>query len=112
VNGEAVFVMLEGITDRNAAEILRNKDVEVLRRDTVKLPEGRHFIVDLIGCNVATNSGDAVGQLKEILPYKTAVYRVKMTDGRYLLFPVVDGLIVNTDVQNKSIIVDAKGWVR
>lgn len=108
VTGEAVFVMLDGITDRNGAEDLRNKDVEVLRQDAVKLPEGRHFIVDLLGSTVVTDDGTTVGILREILPYKTEVYRVKCADGKHLLFPVADGLIVSTDTKDKRIVVSAK----
>ena len=108
VTGEAVFVMLEGVVDRNVAETLRNKDVEVLRADAVKLPEGRHFIVDLVGCDIVTDQGDKVGVLKEILPYKTEIYRVKALDGRYMMFPVADGLILSTDTDGKVITVSAK----
>lgn len=107
VTGEAVFMLLENITDRNAAELLRNKDVIVRREDAVKLPEGRHFIVDLIGCSVQTDEA-TVGKLVEVLAYKTEVYRVRCEDGRYLLFPTADGLILSTDVEGGVIRVDAK----
>ena len=106
VTGEAVFLLLENVADRNAAELLRNKDVEVNRRDAVKLPEGRHFIVDLVGCQIVAG-GESVGKLVEVLPYKTEVYRVRTEAGRYLMFPVVEGLILSTDTDAKVIEVSA-----
>lgn len=111
VNSEAVFVLLENVCDRNAAELLRERYVEVERRDAVVLPEGRHFIVDLVGSIVYGRSADGdleIGVLEEVLPYKTEVYRVRTNDGKYLLFPVCDGLVIETDTDSKKIVVDAR----
>ena len=111
VNGEAVFVLLENVCDRNAAELLRDLYVEVERKDAVKLPEGKHFIVDLLESSVYKTDGESeseVGTLKEVLPYKTEIYRVLDRSGKYLLFPVCDGLVISTDTENKRIVVDGK----
>ena len=108
VTGEAVFVLLKSIADRNAAELMRGKLVEVERKDAVKLPEGKYFIVDLVGSEVVADDGNTVGRLVEVLPYKTEVYRVKRGDGKHVMFPVVDGLINSTDIAAKRILVSAK----
>lgn len=102
-----VYCVLESINDRNKAELLRDEFVAVRREDAVKLEEGRHFIVDLIGCEIF--AGDKkVGVLDDVLQHtKTDVYSVK-TDKGYAMFPVVDDLIVETDTDNKKITVNEK----
>ena len=49
VNPAGVFLSFAGITDRNAAELLRGKRVLIDRSDAVRLDDDRHFIVDIIG---------------------------------------------------------------
>lgn len=51
------FLGLRGVPDRNAAELLRGKEVEAERDDAPPLDEGTYYIVDLIGCEVSDESG-------------------------------------------------------
>ena len=44
-----VLAKLEGVSDVNAAMVLKGKTV-FIDRTGVELPDGRHFIADLIGC--------------------------------------------------------------
>jgi len=107
ITEDYVYCLLESINDRNKAESLRDEFVAVRREDAVKLEEGRHFIVDLIGCEIF--AGDKkIGVLDDVLQHtKTDVYSVK-TDKGWVMFPVVDDLIINTDTDNKKITVDEK----
>lgn len=102
-----VYVRLKGIDDRNAAELLREEYVAVERKDAVKLEEGRHFIVDLLGCKIVTD-GKEIGELCDILQNtRTDVYVVK-TNNDEIMFPIVPGLIINTDTKGGVIEVDSK----
>ena len=47
----------------DAAEKLKTKYLQV-KEDAVKLPEGRYFVVDIIGCKIDTEGQD-LGQVKE-----------------------------------------------
>lgn len=96
-----VYVKLEGIVDRNQAELLRDEYVSVKREDAVKLDEGRYFIVDLIGCEIWAD-GKRLGVLDDVLQNtRTDVYVVK--GDKTLMFPVVDDLILSTNVTKKRI---------
>ena len=96
-----VYAKLDGVVDRNEAELLRDEYVSVKREDAVKLEEGRYFIVDLIGSKIYAD-GEYIGVLDDILQNtRTDVYVVKGKRG--VMFPVVDGLITSTDVENKRI---------
>lgn len=102
-----VYVRLKGVEDRNSAELLRDEYVSVERKDAVKLEEGRHFIVDLIGCKIISG-GAEIGKLSDVLQNtRTDVYVVKTKD-KEIMFPVIPGLILNTDTDSGVIEVDPK----
>ena len=48
-DGSAVYLRLQGVEDRNAAETLRGRLLYVDRAHAVNLGEDENFIVDLIG---------------------------------------------------------------
>jgi 16S rRNA processing protein RimM len=105
--GDCAFITLKGIADRNAAELLRGKDVLVLRKDAPALPDDRYYIVDVIGCQVVTDSGKTLGTITEITPARTDIYTVEI-NGKAVPFAAIDGVILSIDVQNKKMVVDEK----
>ena len=106
INGGVAYVRFEDVTDRNAAELLRNSEVSVRRADAVKLPEGRHFIVDIIGCEVLCD-GESLGKVTDVLQNGCAdVYCVR--GAKDLMFPIAEGVILDTDTDKKRIVVDRK----
>ena len=52
-----VFLGLSGVPDRNAAELLRGKNLELDRDEAPEPEEGRYYIVDLLGLAVVTRRG-------------------------------------------------------
>ena len=54
VSKNEVYLTLDTISDRNAAELLRNKKIEIDKQDAVPLEEGRYFIVDLISSDIVS----------------------------------------------------------
>lgn len=105
--GEFAYLMLRGIADRNAAELLRGKDVEVLRSDVPELPEGRYYIVDLIGCEVRTERGDLLGEITSVTPAKTDIYTLSK-DGKEITFAAADGVITDVDLEAGKMTVNGK----
>lgn len=105
--GEFAYLGLKGIADRNAAELLRGKDVEVAREDMPDLPEGRYYIADLIGCSVINERGDVLGAVASVTPARTDIFTL-VRDGREIMFPAADGVITEVDAAAKKIIVNNK----
>ena len=105
--GGLVFLGLKGIADRNAAELLRGKQLYVLREDAPVLEEGRYYIADLIGCSVVTETGEVLGKLTGIRQAATDIYTLEM-DAKEVMFPAADGVITSVDVQGGTITVDKK----
>ena len=94
---------LRGVPDRNAAELLRGKKLEGDREDAPPLEEGRHYIVDVIGCRCETEDGEYIGDVKQIVNLASDVYTLEK-DGKEILFPSVKGVIKSIDVENKLVI--------
>ncbi len=105
--GEFAYIALKGVADRNAAELLRGKEVEVLRGDCPPLPEGRYFIADLLGCEVVYQSGESVGFVKEVMPARTDVFVLDTPKGE-LSFAAAEGVISDVDAEAKKITVVKK----
>ena len=57
VSQNGVFLTLEGVNDRNAAESFRGKDVQV-SRENADVGKGRVLIVDVLGCEVFFEDGE------------------------------------------------------
>ena len=103
VNPAGVFLSFAGITDRNAAELLRGKRVLMDRSDAVRLDDDRHFIVDIIGSEL-TDGGKVFGHVTDILQYGAAdIYVAVDKDGRKLMFPALKDVILSIDTQRKAI---------
>ncbi len=99
------FLFLEKIYTRDEAEALRNKYICVDRQNAIKLPEGRYFIFDLIGCNVVTDTGEELGKLTEVMqPGANDVYVVQGKNGEVLI-PVVDSFVLDVNIDKKLITV-------
>ena len=92
VHKTSVLARLEGVDDVNDAMRLKNKVIHIDRSGVV-LPEGRHFIADLIGLTVLDDdTGAALGTIAEVLtPPAHEVYVVQGEGKRYMI-PAVDAL--------------------
>ena len=93
-----VLARLEGVSDVNAAMVLKGKTV-FIDRTGVELPDGRHFIADLIGLDVLdADSGEKLGVVADVLtPPAHEVYVVK-GEHEYMI-PAVDEFLVETSVE-------------
>ena len=87
---------------RNTAETLRNHYISVDREHAVKLPEGRYFVTDMIGCDVYDTNGAYYGKLTDVL--ETGANDVYVIQGeKQLMVPALRKLLKEVDVANKRI---------
>lgn len=101
-----VLMKIDGVDSIEAAELLRGR-VLYIDRSSVKLPEGRNFIQDLIGCRVLdADSGADYGEIVDV--FKTGandVYAVRAKDGSEYLVPVIDGVVIEKNVDDGVVLV-------
>lgn len=105
--GGFAYLTLAGVADRNAAELLRGKEVEALREEAPAPEEGRYYIVDLVGCEVVTETGARLGEIADVLPAHTDIFVLAGKEKEYM-FPAAEGVIAAVDVENKKITVNEK----
>ncbi len=101
----AAYMGLRGIPDRNAAELFRGKKLEGDREDAPPLEEGRHYIVDILGLSCETEEGEFLGTVKNIVNLSSDVYTLEK-DGKNILFPSVNNVIVKVDIDGGKIVVN------
>lgn len=101
-----VLLKFKGIETIEQAEEFRNYYLQAKRSD-IKLEKGAYFIVDLIGLEVYTESGEFLGILKEVLqPGANDVYVVKNKANNEILLPVIPDVVKHIDIEGKKVIVN------
>jgi len=102
-----LLVKLEGVTSIECAMSLINNDVYVNEESArAALPEGRHYIKDLIGCEVITGAGELIGTLCDVLNLPAQDVYVIDTPRGTAMIPVVDEFVKSVDTTAKKIVVD------
>lgn len=86
---------LEGVSDMNAAQAMKNKVVSI-DRNSAKIAEGRVFIADLIGLPVFAD-GQEIGTLRDV--YTGPANDVYMVKGaREYMIPAVSEFLEDVNV--------------
>lgn len=97
VHKTAILCTLEGVDSVEKAMKLKGKVVS-LRREQIQLPEGYHFLVDLIGLKVI-NAADReeLGTVAEVLTLPAHNVYVVRGKGKEYMIPAVPAFIVETN---------------
>lgn len=67
-----LYLLLEGVSDRNTAELLRGKEVLAKKEDLERLAQNEFYFKDLIGAKVVDEEGKEIGELIDIDQYGAA----------------------------------------
>ncbi len=107
-HGNIVILMLDGVDSMEKAQALRNR-VLYMKREDANLPANTWFIEDLIGCEVRQINTDKVyGKISDVQNYPANdVWTVKSDDGTQTLIPAIKSVVINTDVVNGYVEIDA-----
>ena len=103
-------ISVEGIDDRNAAEDIRGMEVCIEPSELDELPEGEHYVRNLIGCKVVDIAGGAakeIGTLRDVIQNTAqSVLDVETAEGRTILIPAVKAFMRSIDEEGKLIEVE------
>jgi 16S rRNA processing protein RimM len=100
------LLKLKGINDRDEADRLRELWVMIAIEDAVPLEEGEFYLYQLIGMNVETDAGEALGTISEVLETgANDVYIIDSPQYGEVLIPVTTETILKTDVDARIIVV-------
>ncbi|MCC7452067.1 MAG: 16S rRNA processing protein RimM [Anaerolineae bacterium] len=98
---------LEGVDDRNEAEPLRNQYICVSLADAVPLEADEVYLFQVIGLNVQTSVGEALGRVMDVIETgANDVYVVRGEAYGEILLPAIPTVIRNIDPDAGVMIVD------
>lgn len=106
VSGAAIFLTLKGVADRNAAELLRGKEVFCDKAE-LNISDERYFIQDILGCDLYLSSGKLLGKIIDVTTTNVDIFTAETAEG-ICSFPFIKKLNADIDIENRKITVDAK----
>lgn len=102
--GNVAIAQIKGIDSIEAAERVRNTVIYIKRCDA-KLPEGRYFISELIGCAVFDGDTNVpLGTLTDVSETGANDVWHVTRDGKEYLVPAIPSVIVSVDVEAEKIV--------
>lgn len=100
-----LILRLEGLNDRDEADLLRGQYVMVALSDAVPLDEDEFYLYQLIGLPVVTEEGEALGDVIDVIETgANDVYVVRGPRGEILL-PAIEECILDIDLEGEQITV-------
>ena len=106
VQGDDVYLKLEGIDDRNEAEKLRGIQLWVDRDNAVELGEDEVFIADILGAKAFDTKGNQLGVLRDVLtPGGVDVFVLKTPKGN-LMFPALKEVLLEMNAEEGRLVLD------
>ena len=104
--GNAILLRLEGVCDMDAARALVGRTYYFAKADA-RLPKGRFFIDDLLGCDVIdADTARVYGTLTAIdRPAAQDIYTVTDAEGNTHMLPAVPEFVKQLDPDNRRILV-------
>ncbi len=105
-NKEQPILSLDGIEDRNDADMLRGKKVYIREENLRVLPEDTFYIRDLIGCEVEDEKRGRIGVVVNVIQNVAQdIYEVESDDKKVVMIPAVSEFIKKVDIENRKITV-------
>ena len=109
--GDLVYIKLEGYADRASVERFRGAILQVPESDLPTLAEGTHYRFQLIGLTVRDLEGTTLGMLVEVIETgANDVYRIRAETGAEIMLPATDGVVLDIDREQGTMIVDPPPW--
>jgi len=98
-HGKRVILTLEPFDNINQVLHLVGRELYAERGALPELPADEFYWSDLLGLNVVTESGEALGELVDIIETgSNDVYVVKL-DGREVLVPALEDVVLSVDLK-------------
>jgi len=97
---ERALLLLEGVTDVDAAKALQFQRVEALASERPELDEDEYLLEDLVGLPVRTEDGTELGTVENVLAYP-AQDLLKVGD---LLIPFIEEFVLECDLESGLVV--------
>jgi 16S rRNA processing protein RimM len=106
--GDMLVARLKGVSDRNAAEALKNLRLFVARERLPKPADDEFYYADLVGLAVERPNGQAVGTVKAVHNFGAGdLLEIEPAGGgATLLLPFTEAAVPAVDLKGRKIVVD------
>jgi len=101
-----VLVHARGVPDRNAADLIRDRYLLRPFEETEPLDEGEIFYHQLLGLQVLTREGEAIGRVTEVYGLRPADLLEVSGAGKSRLIPLTRELLVGWDLEAGTLTID------
>ena len=100
------IIKFRGVDSVESVQKLRGAELLIPREEAMPLEDNEYYICDLIGCEVADDTGKRTGVLKDVLRTgANDVYIVETDEGSEILLPAIKECILSVDTKNSKITV-------
>lgn len=94
------LLSLHGLRDRNQAEVHRGQEISISLEQIGTLPEDTYYHWQIVGLQVYTTEGEALGSVVRILETgANDVYVVENASGAESLIPAIDSVVKVIDLE-------------
>lgn len=105
-HNKGLLVSLDGYQNREEVGVLRNQILFVRADDRPPLPEGEYYHHQLLGLQVVTEEGEALGVLAEIMETSAnEIFVVRPESGKDILIPDIEEVVLEIDLESRKIVV-------
>jgi 16S rRNA processing protein RimM len=101
-----VFVSLEGIESREAAHALAGNEIWIPRSEAMPLPEGEYYTDELIGLEVVTTAGRAIGVITDLIETGANDVYIVDSNGSEVLIPAIKDVVVSIDISGGQVVIE------
>ncbi|MDO9111252.1 MAG: ribosome maturation factor RimM [Desulfatirhabdiaceae bacterium] len=100
--GRMLLLLLKGVLDRNAAEMLPGSDLLVEKSSLPELEPDTYYWADIVGMSVVSVDGHPVGTVASIIETgSNDVYAVQTPDAGEILIPAIASVVLEIDLNRK-----------
>lgn len=100
------IIAFEGLADRNAAELLRDRSLLVPESEVAPPGEDEVFIHDLVGMRVLHVNGDAIGEVTEVFELPQGLVMEVRRASDTIMLPFDERTVTTMDAATRIITVD------
>ncbi len=102
-----LLLTVEGVTDRDQAELLRGMEVLVPESDFPELDEGEVYLHEIVGFGVFLEDGAAVGVLEGFLDVPAQeMWVIRSPEGKEILLPATEETVPEIDMDERRIVIN------
>jgi 16S rRNA processing protein RimM len=103
LHNDGVLLAFDGFTTPEQVGRFRNQILYIIKEDAAELPEGEYYFHELVGLAVVDETGIVLGEVTEIMETgANDVYVVRNTAGREILLPAIAEVILDVDLESKT----------